>query len=1502
MIRFAGTTPVSTNFMIYGNATNVVVNGSILQTNIALGVMTREVLATNSPDAATNDMAYDGHGFLAESIRYSGTGDPNVVTTYFYNERGLMVNQVDALGAVTLMNYDALNRPIEKENFDEFGNPLAWNFFYYTDNGEVSWIDGPRFNPEDYVFYDYDGAGRKTTEIHWRSQANSTGNGVTAPSGYNLYAQTFYQYDPLGNLLVKVDPRGAMTTNTYDSLCRLVQTTSLDTNEVTVLSTDEYSYEPGGEIQSHTNALGGVTTNLYNILGKLECRINPDGSTNGLRYYLDGRVYREYQSNGAYWQTTYDDVNRITTRTFYSALNVPEATNSVQLDRRGNVIQQVDEGGNAFTAQYDGLNRVKISSGPGVTSVAQVYPGNDPAATPYYVTNVMYQVFTNFYDAAGRVATKINAAGETAITRMDAVGRVTTNLLYGPTGTLVREHYTVYSADHNSITDIDGSGPTAISHTTWTDTDGHTVLAIANPSVGATEFLLNQYDLAGNLVSAQHESANGGSVTPWTAASYTYDGLNRATSKVDRDGALTTYNYDALGDLVNRTLTNSVQMLATYNKAGQLMTNWIVGGTSITRSNNYAYFAGGSPFAGLLQSKTDGRGVTCTLTYDDRFRLTTNTYSGSLGEENLTTVWQYDPRGYITSYSEQFASTNTGPATSVQRTFDSYGQLATEIVSNGASAYGASQTWDATGRRSALGIAGENYAFGWQADGSLTNVNNSTAAGTYSYDTAGILTSRLAGGHHTLITSRDGEGRPLTITNTVNLMPQLSETLAWSGDGLLATHTLARGDLMTDNRIYSYANQSRRLTQEQLNLNNSTTWTNQFVYDRGVPGGPGALTTAGPIGASFGLWWSGVPDAFSRVNTETNNSIGFLAFGFVNGQSTLTAWLDSQNIQILDVGTNNMQWRTFLELSQGAHQLKVSALHPSGFFTAWATNSFTNTIPNQVAHDAFDGGGNITNRVWINASGIVNRTQSLSYDAKNRLRQVIELNTNNYGFMWQATYDGLNRRLSTTTILMSNGVPSVVPPQVLSSYYDPQVEFMELGVLLSTAPEKEFLQAGTSPSVQTAWKLYGPDLNGKYGGANGTGGLEGVSPYQNTFNPVISDARGNVLAEFTNGVANWTLARPTGYGAVPGYRPVAYGNGVDLAQSCAFRGREVDVTGYHHFGRRDYDPISGQWLSYDPAWNDRDPNGQSFCGGDPINGMDSDGRIANDFYESVAMQNPNYSLPGGPSFVGSVADFYRGTDSGDSAGQSLFGQAMQSLYPNEQLGSDFGDLTPQQRGVAENLMSYALGESDYFNANQVSTPGFSLSDTMLNTSARNEAATEWNNADWHSGWGITMKFASGIDYAANTIDAGANLIPILGGLKTGGEGLIKAGIKSATESIGKVAADEGVMATKEGLINISHHLTQGVDYGVEPGNIGMYNRLVTAFENGTSLTGPDLNFYQHELYESSLVDLGLDQAAAHQAALENFGVNEFQLYHPSVIEANPTVFGTGFKNFWGLNP
>jgi RHS repeat-associated protein len=1189
--RYAGATPVSTSYTLYGNATNVVINGSVTQTNMAFGLPTRQIRAYDSADAATNDLAYNGNGFVTQSTRYTGTADPNIVTGFYFNERGQMVNQVDALGAVTFFDYDALNRPTEQENFDENGNALAWNFNYYNDNGELSWTDGPRCNPEDYVFFDYDGAGRRSTEIHWRSQAKSDGTGVQAPSGYNLYAQSFFQYDPLGNLTRAVDPRGAITTNSYDAVARMVQRKHLDTDGVTVLSTEGFGYEPGGQVKFYTNALGGVTTTLYTTTGKPEYRATPEGATNGWRYYLDGRVKREIQGNGAYWQTTYDDVNRITTRIFYSAAGSPLATNSVQVDRRRNVIQRVDAGNNVFTTTFDDLDRVKISAGPAIVTVSSYTAGTFPTigGPLTYVTNVLQQVSTNLYGIAGRAVTNANALGEKAVTMLDAIGRTTSALVYSASGSIVREKYFTYSADHNSVTVTDGSGASAIANTAYTDNDGHTVLSVAYPASDILEYTWNDFDLSGNLDYTEHDASFSGSPYAYTQTTFTHDGLNRTTSKVDRDNALTTYALDPMGNVTNRTMPRGLQWRATFNNAGKMLQEWNQAGGSGTRTNAYAYFSGGSPFAGLLQTKTDGRGVTCAYSYDDWLRVTNMASSGTLAEQNLTTTYQFEPRGLLTGITEQFASTNTGPATSISHSFDPYGQVSGESVNGGAFGYGSSQSWDAAGRRTILNIGSGSYGFNWRADGNLVAASDPTGSGGYTFDTAGLLTSRIIGTRVTSITSRDGEGRPLSIATTVNTLAQLTESLAWSGDGLLATHTLTRSDF-TDTRAYSYANLSRRLTQEQLNLNGSKAWTNNFAYDNGTAAGPGALTSAGQGSAL----WNGVTDSFSRVGTETNNMISYAAYGHINGQATLNGWLDNQPISVTAIGTNAMQWRAAMELAAGTHQLKVAALHPSGQFTAWATNSFTNSIAYQTTGDTFDNAGNITQRLWKNANGTTNKIQTLSWDARGRLHSVTERDASNSGYNWTAIYDGLNRRLSTTAILVTNGVAFSYQPKTINQYYDPLVEFLELGVAYN--------------NNQTVWKLYGPDLNGKYGGENGTGGLDGFSPYLNLFTPVISDFRGNIIGAVTNGVVAWSPARPSGYGSVAGYRPLALGNGADISLSSAWRGRWVDITGYHQIGLRPYDSISGRWLTYDSVWNDRDPNYYSFAGGDPVNGFDSSGR------------------------------------------------------------------------------------------------------------------------------------------------------------------------------------------------------------------------------------------------------------------------------------------------------
>jgi RHS repeat-associated protein len=1430
VIRYAGATPISTSFMFYGNATNVVVNGNTTQTNRAFGVLTRLIRAYGSADAATNDLTYDGHGFITQSIRYTGTGDPNVVNTFFYNERGQMVNQVDALGAVKFFDYDALNRPTAQEDFDEFGNALSWSFNYYNDNGELTWVDGPRYNPEDYVFLDYDGMGRRSTEIHWRSEAKSDGSGVEAPAGYNQYAQSFYQYDPLGNLTLAVDPRGAMTTNTWDALCRLVQTKHLDVDGVTVLSAEGFSYEPGGLVQTHTNALGGVAVTLYTDTGKPEYRSNPDGSTNAWRYYFDGRINKEIQGNGAYWQTTYDDVNLIATRIFYSAAGVPEVTNSIQLDLRGNAVQQADEGGNVFTAAYDGLDRVKVTAGPTIVTVSASGGGGIgvPGTNITYVTNILQQAVANFYDAAGRSLTNVNALGESTVTTMDALGRVTGSQIYSPSGALVREKYMAYSPDHNSVTTTDGSGASAIVNTTYTDNDGHTVLSIAYPSANAAEFTLNQYDLAGNLASAQHDSSASGAVTTWTATSFSYDGLNRLIGKIDRDNALTTFAYNPMGDMTNRTMPGGLQWTAIYNNAGQVLQDCLVGAGGVsTRTNTYTYYPGGNSFAGLLDTKTDGRGLVSTYSYDDRLHQASISRT-DFNYTHVDTFWNYDPRGFVTNITEQNTGNDVGADPKVvSRTFDAYGQLSSETVTwNGTTFSGASQTWDPAGRRTGLGINGASYNFASRADGALIYASDPTGSGSYSFDTAGLLTSRAVGTKTTTITSRDGEGRPFSIVTDVSGVPQLTESLGWSGDGLLYSHTLNRSDF-TDSHIYSYTSMSRRLAQEQLNLNGTAAWTNSFAYDSGVAAGPGVLTQMGAPNSTSADWNGGV-SPFSRVNTETNTCISYPAYGRVNGLSTLTALLDGQPLAVTTNSSgdpsNPFQWRTLMELTPGAHQLKVAALHPSGFFTAWATNSFTNNFAQQTATVGRDSGGNISQRIWRKPDGTVNHQQQLYWDAKDRLTDVFDFDSTQSGYYLHAEYDGLDRRLFTQCYPMINGQVQTagVTPTTINQYYDPQVEFLELGV---------------SYNDQTVWKLYGPDLNGKYGGENGTGGFDAVSPYLSLFNPVISDFRGNILAEVTNGVVAWNSSRPTGYGAVPAYRPVALGHGVDVAQSSAWRGHWPDITGYYNIGARVYDPFAGMWLSYDSAWNERDPNYLTFCGGDPINGFDADGRISQNYYQN-----------------------------GDAAAADLAGTLPIVM-------------TPYIDGNGNIQINVHWNDLAYDPYQEASAIGQSLSDTVLNTSARREAGYEFTHPDFGSGLGITTWAVSGVSWVANTADMVGNFIP--------GKVFVENSVKVLAKDVAKPFTKSLTEDTAKGALEATEKA--GADLMGTYGDVGGHHVHAQSAFRGDLNYNPNEGFSISQEYMESMGWSHQDMTAAQRTLFDELaasgGANTLQAQSQIAVQA-----------------
>jgi len=146
------------------------------------------------------------------------------------------------------------------------------------------------------------------------------------------------------------------------------------------------------------------------------------------------------------------------------------------------------------------------------------------------------------------------------------------------------------------------------------------------------------------------------------------------------------------------------------------------------------------------------------------------------------------------------------------------------------------------------------------------------------------------------------------------------------------------------------------------------------------------------------------------------------------------------------------------------------------------------------------------------------------------------------------------------------------------------------------------------------WKVYGPDLNGRFGGLQGTGGLEAVIlDADGTTTGVINDQFGNGVATVSGtgsgASVTWNTTRVGAYGPLPGIQAQTLTDVTQVAASTAWRSRRIDPTGFYWLGARYYEPTSGRFLSADPMGQGASPSLYDFCNGDPVNFFDPDGML-----------------------------------------------------------------------------------------------------------------------------------------------------------------------------------------------------------------------------------------------------------------------------------------------------
>jgi RHS repeat-associated protein len=381
-----------------------------------------------------------------------------------------------------------------------------------------------------------------------------------------------------------------------------------------------------------------------------------------------------------------------------------------------------------------------------------------------------------------------------------------------------------------------------------------------------------------------------------------------------------------------------------------------------------------------------------------------------------------------------------------------------------------------------------------------------------------------------------------------------------------------------DNRNFQY-NSRNQLTKEPIGLSGNVLATNNYSFD---PYKLGVLTNAQWSGGLTNRW-QGTLNSLDQIASETwgESNLTLRANGSALNAFSVSAKLDGNSISTVLAGG---RWYSDLALLPGNHTLAASAVYAGSSTGSAVTNSFTVVGTNTVI-DYYDGAGNLTNRVFANG-----KIQFLVWDGFGRLVSVVQRDNPTNGFNWTAIYDCLGRRLRTIQTPVINGVTNNGLTLTLDSYYDPQVEYQELAVAVNG---------------QRTWKVMGPDINGRYGGVQGVGGLEAtVRESDGLTTPVLNDYFGNVLATFSSSTVNWNPVRASGYGPVIGYQAPTLSLSTPLTDSLLWRSRRMDPSGFYYMGARYYDPVAGHFISPDPLGHTSTMDLYSAFNGDPINFFD----------------------------------------------------------------------------------------------------------------------------------------------------------------------------------------------------------------------------------------------------------------------------------------------------------
>jgi RHS repeat-associated protein len=480
------------------------------------------------------------------------------------------------------------------------------------------------------------------------------------------------------------------------------------------------------------------------------------------------------------------------------------------------------------------------------------------------------RTFVRSYDAANRTVTSITAAGRETVAALDAQGRLLSHIL-APTIAPVTLSYDsrgrplkavqgeqswtyTYDSAGRVATRVDAAGR----QTGYAYDASDRLLALTLPGGAAYHFSydagdnLTQIGMPGGVTHTLGYTAVDldAAYTPPTNASYTwqYDADRALTQTALPGGRTVDYSYDAAGRLKG---LNYPEATVQFEYAAGDATDRTSRMTRVGAGGAFQQIALTYAAERLTRATWSGAAQgQFTYSYDNNFFLTGVNFTG--GADTLVTALARDADGLLIGYGP-FNITRNGPAGApgslgngafaVTFGYDLLGRVVTRTHTlNGQLFYQLLLNYDAVGRiaarRETAAGATTLYSYTYALDGQLTAVQRDTApAERYTYDANGNRTSRQYGANPAEVATYDGQDR---------LLGQGAVAYQFDADGFLNRRGgdlfrySARGELLT---VTLAAGQSIVYTYDALGRRTARTdasGVHQYLY--GDPGDPLRIT------------------------------------------------------------------------------------------------------------------------------------------------------------------------------------------------------------------------------------------------------------------------------------------------------------------------------------------------------------------------------------------------------------------------------------------------------------------------------------------------------------------------------------------------------------------------------------------------------------------------------------------------------------------------------------